>query len=643
MRSPLKRFLLAAECSVILLGGVFFASCSKTDDGMSFTKTMDTVDAFIKTGSVNDAVKLLKKAEKDAYSSYARLGIYKRYLVLGEETLAEKTLVKALKKLPDNPEITAVYGNLLLKKGDYNSALKTTEKLAGTKYGSIYSEALVTSLLNDGTDIKNNSALFTKEISPAYYDIYAGTDDERWLRNCALIYLMNGDYTMASRLQPEEISDSESGLFWGYVQYDAGNYDVAVRNLSHVKNDLLSGVASSLMSDSYAMLDDEDSAEEVRSSYIEKAGNFVKISPSLLVNSGLWAYRHEEYKRAYDYIVAVATEYPDYIPALISYGKLAWEDSRGIVMSEIEKSLRKTSLRSGKMRMYDERPKFSIDDAIFRMEEQLKKEEAEGGIKSDELVVERLSLYLKTNDDLSLTKKTAAIWAELEKNEAGTNLYPPHLVQFSVQKLLSFGLTEEARNLFTNYAIEKFGLNKDDGKPGEIKEIKTDIFGGRKIIRQEEIPASIARLAFGDKAALAADKMDIWEVEYAAYFALLDKNITAAERLYEYVNFETGGKKLDNADGNFVSVSNFAASSSSANLAMIYSSKGDYKRAVNLYTLAAGKTPSKKTKSKLLCRIARLQYGMGKSQDARLSASYSVNLDPSNADARLLLKTISEK
>ena len=94
--------------------------------------------------------------------------------------------------------------------------------------------------------------------------------------------------------------------------------------------------------------------------------------------------------------------------------------------------------------------------------------------------------------------------------------------------------------------------------------------------------------------------MEIWEVEFAAYFSLLERNISAAKRLYEYVVFETGGVKRANASGEIMSVSPLSASSSAANLAMIYSSTGERQKALALYSLAAGKTKSLQIKSRLL-------------------------------------------
>lgn len=650
MKNHARKIISILNVALVLFAGFLLDSCAAKDDSKNFMSAMADVDIFIKNGDVNDALKLLKKSEKQAFSSYARLGIYKRYVQLGEDNLAKKTLEKAYKKLPDNLEIQAVYGNYLLKSGKAGEALKVTEKLPGTKYGSIHAEAMLKTLLdgeilrqvkNDKSLIPETSPLFTKEISSDYYDIYVETGDERWLKNCALIYLMQGDYMMAASLQTEIPEDSENALFWGFVQYDSGNYDVAVKNLENVKSDLLSGTAAALASDSYAMLDDFDSAENVRQVYIERAKKIEKISPVLSVNSALWAYSHKDYSHAHEFLVNAVFDFPDYIPGLLTYGKFAWLDSQPEKMSDLEKSLRKTNLRTMKMQRYDDRPKFNLDDAISRMQEEIEKETKLGETKDkfDDLIVEQLNLEMKQNEEkMPLAKRTSMIWNALEKNQLATNLYPSHLVQFCAQKLLSYGLTEDARNLFANFVIEKFNLDAEKKQSSQKDErIETDIFGGEKIVKTGVVSNEIARLAFGDKAAQVADKMEIWEVEFAAYFALLDGNISAAKRLYEYVNFETGGAKTANASGEYISVSPLCASSSSANLAMIYSSQGEKPKALNLYTLAAGKTNSKKIKSKLLYRIASIQIGMGRKDDAKNSAAYAVSLDPSNADARLLL------
>ena len=636
----LKRKILAL-LSAFFLTGFFLVSCAKGDDA-SFMGTMESIDIFIKNGDTGEAMRLLKKSEKKAFSSFARIGIYRRYMTLGEEKRAEKVLARGLRKLKDNAELSAVYGQFLLRRNRLSEAVSVTKNLEGTKYGSIRSEAVLKQLLQSGSLSDISSPLFSQGFSSIYYDMYVGTDDTRWLRNCAILYLLRGDYAMASSLQ-REIEDSQDALFWAFVQYDSGNYDIATQNLSFVHSPLLRGSAALLASDAYMMLSDEENAERARAAFIaesRRAG--AKVQPSMYVNSSLYAFRHENYRVSYEYLLNALLSEPDYIPALISYGKLSWQDSQPVQMSELEKALRKTSLRTSKMREYDERPKFTIEDALFRMEEALERESRAGLRHDDDLIVERLSLYLKKNSELNLMQKTAAIWQELERNQLGTNLYPPHLVQFAVQKFLSLGLIDEGRELFMNYVDAKFDLNyrKQQAEAGKTESVRTDIFGGEKVEKVNAIPESVARLAFGDRAADKTDRMEIWEIEFAAYFSLLDKNVSAARRLYEYVLFETGGVKRANAGGNITSISPLAASSSAANLAMIYSSTGEKQKSLALYSLAAGKSKSAQVKSKLLYRLAKIQVDNGDLRSAKTSLQYSLSLDQSNADARLLKRQL---
>ncbi|WP_294429857.1 hypothetical protein [uncultured Treponema sp.] len=641
-KNPVVRKIAFVSLLILLTG--FFVSCSKEDDA-SFMTAMESIDIFIKNGDVSEAIRLLKKSEKKAFSSFARIGIYHRYMQLGEDKKAENVLVKGLKKLPENPELSAVYGHFLLRKDRLAEAAEVTKNLEGEKYGSIHSEAVMKQILKADNLSEISSPLFSREISSIYYDMYVGTNDARWLRNCALIYLLRGDYSMASSLQ-DELEDSQDALFWAFVQYDAGNFDVAAKNLEQVNSSLLKGSAALLASDAYMQLDDEKSADAIREAYIELAQkNGIKIQPSIYVNSALHAFRNEQYRKSYEYLIEALISDPDFVPALISYGKLSWKDSQPLQMSELEKALRKTSLRTNKMREYDERPKFTIVDALYRMHETLERESRSGMRHNDDLIVERLSLYLKDNPDLNLTQKTSAIWSELEQNQLGTNLYPPHLVQFAVQKFLSYGLIDEGRELFMNYIDAKFDLNyrRQQTEAGKTESVKTDIFGGEKIEAIPVIPESVARLAFGDRAADKSDRMEIWEIEFAAYFSLLEKNVSAAKRLYEYVLFETGGVKRANASGDISSVSPLAASSSAANLAMIYSSTGERSKAMSLYSLAAGKSKSPQVKSKLLYRLAKGQVEAGNIEAAKTALSYSLSLDMSNADARLLKRQIDTK
>lgn len=85
---------------IFLIAGFLFFSCSQNSKQSSFLSALDTVDSFIQLGQTDDALKLLKKTSKSAYSAYARIGIYRRFMTLGEKSLAEKMLSDSLKKFP---------------------------------------------------------------------------------------------------------------------------------------------------------------------------------------------------------------------------------------------------------------------------------------------------------------------------------------------------------------------------------------------------------------------------------------------------------------------------------------------------------------------------------------------------------------
>ena len=73
------------------------------------------VDIQIADNQFSDAVKQLKKIEKQAYDVWSYIGIYKRYAQIGETKLAEKLLKKALKKNSRSPELKAIYSTFLLQ------------------------------------------------------------------------------------------------------------------------------------------------------------------------------------------------------------------------------------------------------------------------------------------------------------------------------------------------------------------------------------------------------------------------------------------------------------------------------------------------------------------------------------------------
>jgi len=664
-----KKVILSLVVSIFSIVTLCVSCQNDENKAYSFQSSINKIDVYIKCNQTSEALSLLKKSEKFAYDPFSQIGLYKRYNLLGEKALAEKTLRKAIKKFPKSNELLAVYGNYLLRDDRIVEAEKLTKPLSGTKYGSIYSEAVLK---------KNSSNSFavylTKDFSLVYKDIYNRTYNSAWLVNAALVEVANGEYLAASLLQEPIIKnnikiDSKEALFWATVQFDAANYDICLKNVALVTENEYKPDAVSIASDCYMILDETDRAEEIRSNVINSESSI--IPDIVAVNSSIWSYKNKDYQRSYDLLMGVLNRNPEYAPALLTYGKIAWIDSQPIQQTDLEKTLRQTTLRTEVMRVYDERPRFNIDDAIHRLlqieekyqnEQKLNRKNAEVEINAidtiDSLIVERISLFLRQHKDLPIKARTAEIWKTLEKNESGLNLYPPKLLFFTVQKLISYGYSEDARTLFTNYISAKYLRSlaakkalEEKSKSAENNEsdanIEVDIFGGERRVKAELVPESVVRLAFGDKVANVASSMSIWEVEIAAYFSLIDGNIEAAKRLYEFVLFESGdvvnSYNSETKNVSFENISTLAASSSAVNLSMIYSSLGDKKSALALYGLAAGRCEDVRIKSKILQRLAMIQMGMGDMKQAKLSIEYSLSLDPQNADARLFKRQLLEQ
>ncbi|MCR5724922.1 MAG: hypothetical protein K6G80_07550 [Treponema sp.] len=613
---------------LLLLAGTLFSACSSRHDGRDLAVQLKSVDEYIKTGQPEDAVALLKKAEKHAFSVNSRIGVYRRYILLGDVTRAEAVLQRARKALRDNLELSAVYAHFLLRQNRIDDALSVSASLRGSAYGSLYSEAM---LKKQSAGPEQGVSVFLQDtLVPVYIDAYNGTGDDHWLRDSAVVYLAVGNYVAASTLQPAKIQGAESAYFWGLVQYDAGNYGACLNALSVPATGTYVPQMTALASDAYIKLGDAESAENLRAPQINAWLHRIipEIPCELFVNSALWSWMHEDYKRAYDLILTAVTTFPDNVPALVTYANLAFEQTKEPERTDLEETLRKTALRTKRMADYDARPKMLVSDALHRMSVAIEALHSRGESVDDSLLASHAVLEMASLSDMVATSRLAYIWKQLEANELSRNLYPPRLVQLAVHELLMQGRQDEARSLFENYLDARYGLSADSlSIPEEI--IQTDVFGGEKRIPSPVIPVAVLYAAFGDRAAQHVHAMDVWEGETAAYFALLDKNVAAARRLYEYVLYEAGSEAR-------------AEVASAANLAVICSSTGESQRALELYGQAAGRCRDNYTKSLILYRTAVLQAAAHDISAARLSLDYSLALNPANADARLLRTILSK-
>ena len=155
--------------------------------------------------------KELKKIENQVYDSWSYIGIYKRYMRIGEDARAQKIITKGLKKNSHNPELIAVYSTYLLRHEKLDEAKKLSEELRGTKYGSIYSEAVMKVARRDSTD---DSGAFWKDSKyySIYLDAYRGSQNPIWIRNCALFNLKDGLFENAAALLPVAYADADDAV-----------------------------------------------------------------------------------------------------------------------------------------------------------------------------------------------------------------------------------------------------------------------------------------------------------------------------------------------------------------------------------------------------------------------------------------------
>ena len=164
----LKRFISIS----IFLGMILFcfSACSMRAEQNSLTSQLEIIDALISQNQMQSAIKELKKVEKRAYDSWSYIGIYKRFILIGEQNLAEKIIKKALKKNKQNQELLAVYTNFLLRQNRLEDAGKYAEKLRNGNYASLYSELVLRESQKQVMD-QGAYAFYQNE---DFYQIYLG-------------------------------------------------------------------------------------------------------------------------------------------------------------------------------------------------------------------------------------------------------------------------------------------------------------------------------------------------------------------------------------------------------------------------------------------------------------------------------------
>ncbi|MGI5116786.1 tetratricopeptide repeat protein [Treponema sp. SP13] len=612
-----------AFCFFLLIVNFYFvvcaASCRMSASRSSFTGMLDDIDALSEQGQDRDALSELKKAEKYVYDSWSRIGIYRRYFEMGETALAEKTLVRGLKRNPKNPEMSAVYAQFLMCSGRGAEAVKVAECLRGTRFGSVYSEAYLHELAFEKG--ANASEYFDKRFFSVFCDAYAGSNDAYWLRDAALICLKDGDYDTAYSIKPTDCFEPEDAFFWSLVMFDSRRFGEAAAYAEKARSLYpTSSIRSrhrvspveiaAVLSDSHIALSETEEAERARRSVIAEMErntggmniadeNVSSLLPSLFVDSALYAEANGNDDEASRLLTDTVNAWPDYAPALIAYADFARRTSMPPSEDLQELTLRDNGLATLKMEAYDRRAKIPVSDAEYRIDRSLER------INNPVLYIARLHLKYETDFSLTPDEKISDVWNELERSSVGANVYPDVIFEFALNRLLAYRRYDDAFRLFRKSIAAKYGFD--------------------------------ASRDFWESCASSVRDMTIREAEYAAWFAAYGRLADTAIRLYEYCVYESGG----GTDGK--TISSLVSTPSCMNLAMIYESLGSNVQAIDLYAASSVRAADAMQRAEIQYRMALIYSAQGKTREALRSAGYALALVPTHARAKLLRDRLTEQ
>lgn len=602
----------------IFLGMILFcfSACSMRAEQNSLTSQLEIIDALISQNQMQSAIKELKKVEKRAYDSWSYIGIYKRFILIGEQNLAEKIIKKALKKNKQNQELLAVYTNFLLRQNRLEDAGKYAEKLRNGNYASLYSELVLRESQKQVTDQGAYAFYQNEDFYQIYLDAYKGSKNPIWLRNCAVYNLTQGLYNQASLLNPPAYADVDDAYFWGLCLYDAGKYNFAIEalekahkyysdydNKKQFKCNEIQIVA--LESDAYMAVSDFEQADLVRSCVVNNIDTvFADIKddtllPIIMVNSAIYAKNQMSEDYFADLLFYIVNRWPDYVPALILYSDFAYTSNLEKKEDDEVAALRRVGIKSLEMEKYDSRRKIPLSDALYRIDQSLKR-------KADPyLSITKLDLKYKTDPKLSEKDKYRDLWVLLEDNYIEGEIYHTLLVQYALNFLLTTKEYDDAWNLFYKFTTSH-----------GTYDVKRDFW--EQFIEQMKY-------------------YDLPIVEMAAWFASDLKKTNEAIRIYEYCVYESAGLLEDGL------ISPLVSSASCMNLANIYFSIGKKDRALDLYGKIAGREVNNAKRSEIFYRIACIYSALGDIKNALRSSEYASSLYPENERASVLKDKLRAK
>ena len=613
-----QTFSIFTILTVIAL--LFASSCKLKAEQKSLTSHFEMCDILIADNQFSDAVKELKKIEKQVYDSWSYIGLYKRYIKIGEDKRAEKIIKKALKKNSHNVELSAVYSTYLLRNNRLDEAKKLSEQLKGTKYGSIYSEAVLKLAKRDSGPDSNYEYFKDPKYYSIYLDAYKGSLNPIWLRDCAIFNLKDGLFENASALLPLSYANADDAYFWALVLYDSGKYYEAIDALEASKKFLedypdtanrqlykVSAIKQvALESDAYMALSEIEKSEAKRQELVNKLDNFNKLSAEdekllsvIVVNSAIYARNQYEDDSCADLLFYAVNRWPDNVAALILYTDFAYSSNLERPESLEVQNLRQNGISSVSMEKYDNRRKIPLSDAVYRLEQAMER------TKDPYLSIARLDLKYKLDNSFSVKDKTADLWLEMEKNYSEEEKYQTLLVQYVLSFLLKTNQKQDARLLFEKYMTNTLKL---DAKEDFWIQVEKNL-----------------------------SLLDVRTAEFAAWFAKEENKYDEAIRIYEYCVYESGGILFQGI------VSPAVSTISCMNLADIYFSTGKKDKALDLYGKAAGRESRNYIRAEIFYRIANIYAASGDKKNALRSADYAIMLYPDNVRASLLKEKITQQ
>lgn len=555
------------------------------------------------------AIKELKKTEKQAYDSWSYIGIYKRYRTIGENSLAEKVIKKALKKNSSNVELIAVYVNHLLRQNRLDELSKIAVKLVGTKYASLYSELILKQSLSKVGSEGLYSFFQDEQFYQIYKDAYLGSKNQIWARNCAVYDLTHGLYGRAASNLPIAFANPDDAYFWALVLYDSGKfYDSieALKNSEKLLNDYQNKVLFStsrimqvaLASDAYMAVSDMESAENARKEIVLNVDELEvkeadeKLLSLIFLNSAIWAGSQGLDEQNADLLFYIVQRWPQNIQGLILYADFAYRSNLQRIEDSEIRALREAGLSTLEMERYDNRRKIPLSDALYRIDEAIK-------VNNDPyLSIAKLDLKYKTDNTISEKDKERDLWKLLEDNYIDGEKYKLLLVQYAINFLLNKKQYDEAFELFSDYVI-------DNG-----------VYDSKR--------------SFWEQFIEQLDRYDTSIVEFGAWFTANEKLLSESVRLCEYCVYESGGLLEDGF------ISQNVSTATCMNLAAIYEGIGQKQKALDLYGRAAGREYNNSIRSDIYFRIASIYSADGDIKNALRSAEYACSLYPDNARASLL-------